>query len=206
MGTKYDESLSAKIREKDEVIADLKRMLTEKERRNNDLEQILLWLGCGGIEKMISELHRRPAVGAMDAPSLPRPAAENPAEVGPDRAVLLLDESTGLYEDNWLKPQSSLAIKDAYVGGTVTFTFFLPEIPGRSTKWMKVKPNFADAMDLEVPRGRLFSWTWSIPSGLDYVPRVNIDIPEEPVAGEDTRVLGVVLAAAVKGQPEWAGA
>jgi len=131
-----------------------------------------------------------PSVGNQAPTSVEAPA---PRRLANPLELLILERSTGVYDDNWLKPRTSLAISSVRGSKNITLILYLPEIPGGGPKQVRLKPNFCDAFDVEVPRGERVPVTCSIPALPNFTPRINLDTDAEPRNNVDLRDLGVVL-------------
>jgi hypothetical protein len=178
------------LKQKDELIIELKRVLLGREQRINELELAL----AGGEQGRSSTPQGSEAADRyMAAPVW----ADTTGQAAPQSAIdpLLAAGTTGVYTDLWTDIEAVLQFSEKLLGKVLRVEFFAPATAGAQTKPVAISPNFCEPLELSLTRGEAMFRDFAIPAVPTSAPEIRIRLSEpEPANVKDTRRLGVKLS------------
>jgi hypothetical protein len=184
------QDLIAQLKQKDELIIELKRALLAREHRINELELA----PAGGVESRSSTPQGSEAADRYTA----APAwADAAGQAARQSAIdpLLAAGTTGVYTDLWTDTEAVLQFSETLLGRVVRLEFFAPATAGAQTKPVAISPNFSEPLELSLTRGEATCRDFAIPAAPASAPEIRIRVSEpEPPNVQDTRRLGVKLS------------
>jgi hypothetical protein len=186
----HSPDLIAQLKEKDELIIELKRVLLGREQRINQLELAL----AGGEQGRSSIPQGTEVVDGYTAGPLSTDFGGQAAE---QSAIdpLLAAGTTGVYTDLWTDVEAVLQFSETLLGRVVRLEFFAPATAGAQTKPIAISPNFGEPLELSLTRGEAMFRDFAIPAVPTSAPEIRIRVSEpEPPSVRDTRRLGVKLS------------
>jgi len=181
----HSQDLIAQLKQKDELIIELKRVLLGREQRINELELAL----AGGEQSRSSTLQGSEAAAPVWADTTGEAARQSAID------PLLAAGTTGVYTDLWTDTEAVLQFSEKLLGKVLRIEFFAPATAGAQTKPVAISPNFCEPLELSLTRGEAMFRDFAIPAVPTSAPEIRIRLSEpEPANVKDTRRLGVKLA------------
>jgi hypothetical protein len=186
----HSQDLISRLKQKDELIIELKRVLLGREQRINELELAL----AGGEQGRSSTPQGSDAAdGYTAAPVLANTAAQVAGQSAID--PLLAAGTTGVYTDLWTDVEAVLQFSEQLLGRVLRIEFFAPATAGAQTKPVAISPNFCAPLQLSLARGEAMFQEFAIPAVPTAAPEIRIRVSEaEPPNVQDSRRLGVKLS------------
>jgi hypothetical protein len=186
----HSQDLIAQLKQKDELIIELKRVLLGREQRINELE---LALAGGEQGRSSTPQGSDTADGYTSAPVWANTAGEAARQSAID--PLLAAGTTGVYTDLWTDIEAVLQFSEKLLGRVLRIEFFAPASASAQTKPVAISPNFCEPFELSLTRGEATFRDFAIPAVPTSAPEMRIRLSEpEPANVKDTRRLGVKLS------------
>jgi len=186
----YSQDLIAQLKQKDELIIELKRALLAREQRINDLELAL----AGGVPSRSSTPQGIDATNGYTAGPVSADTGSQDARQSTINPLLAAG-TTGVYTDLWTDTEAVLQFSETLLGRVVRLEFFAPVTAGTQTKPVAISPNFCEPLELSLTRGEATSRDFAIPAASTSAPEIRIRVSEpEPPDVKDPRRLGVKLS------------
>jgi hypothetical protein len=186
----HSQDLIAQLKQKDELIIELKGVLLAREHRINELELSL----AGRVQSRFPTLQGTEATDDNTAGPL---STDFASQATPQSAIdpLLAAGTTGVYTDLWTDTEAVLQFPEELLGKVLRLEFFAPATAGAQTKPVTISPNFGEPLELSLTRGEATCRDFAIPAAPASAPEIRIRVSEpEPPNVQDTRRLGVKLS------------